>query len=147
MEEIKSGKTFVDGAITSEFIGKSIAGHSTKKNIGAHSIFLGQVRNDIINNKVVKAIEYTVYAEMALEKFSEIREAAFEKYSLTCLHIYHSLGLVNSGEISLFVLTSSAHRKNAIKACEEIVGRIKTEVPVWGKEIFDDESHQWKVNS
>jgi len=47
----------------------------------------------------------------------------------------------------LFVFTSSAHRKDAIKACEEIVERIKSEAPVWGKEIFDDESHQWKVNS
>lgn len=147
MEEKKSRKTFADGAITSEFIGKSIAKHSTNKNIGAHSIFLGQVRNDIVNNKEVKAIEYTAYAEMALEKFNEIREDAFGKYLLTCLHIYHSLGKVNAGEISLFVFTSSAHRKDAIKACEEIVERIKSEAPVWGKEIFDDESHLWKVNS
>lgn len=147
MKEKKSRETFINGAITSEFIGDSIAKHSSKKNIGAHSIFLGQVRNDIVNNREVTAIEYTAYAEMAEEKFFEIREAAFEKYSLTCLHIYHSLGVVRSGEISLFVFTSSAHRKDAIKACEEIVERIKSEVPVWGKEIFDDESHQWKVNS
>ena len=147
MKEKKSREIFINGAITSEFIGESIAKHSVKKNIGAHSIFLGQVRNDIVNKKEVKAIEYTAYAEMAEEKFIEIREAAFEKYSLICLHIYHSLGVVRSGEISLFVFTSSAHRKDAIKACEEIVERIKSEVPVWGKEIFDDESHQWKVNS
>jgi molybdopterin synthase catalytic subunit len=144
---VKIKKVFVEGAITPAFIGDSVAGHSSKKNIGAHSIFLGQVRNDIINEKEVKAIEYTAYTEMAEEKFHEIREAAFGKYSLICLHIYHSLGIVNSGEISLFVFTSSSHRKDAVKACEEIVERIKNEAPVWGKEIFDDESHRWKVNS
>ena len=137
----------VEGAISPAFIGESIAKHSSKKDIGAHSIFLGQVRNDIINDKKVKAIDYTSYIEMAEEKFHEIREDAFKKYSLTCMHIYHSIGKVNAGEISLFVFTSSVHRKDAIKACEEIVEKIKKEVPVWGKEIFEDESSQWKINS
>lgn len=137
----------VEGAISPAFIGESIAKHNSKKNIGAHSIFLGQVRNDIINDKKVKAIDYTSYLEMAEDKFHQLREDAFKKYSLTCMHIYHSIGKVNAGEISLFVFTSSVHRKDAIKACEEIVEKIKKEVPVWGKEIFEDESSQWKINS
>jgi molybdopterin synthase catalytic subunit len=144
MKEKKIKKVLIEGAITPAFIGESIAKHSTKKDIGAHSIFLGQVRNDVINGKEVKAIEYTAYIEMAEEKFHEIRETAFGKYSLTCMHMYHSLGKVNAGEISLFVFTSSVHRKDAIKACGEIVERIKSEAPVWGKEIFDDESYRWK---
>jgi len=74
----------------------------------------------------------------------EIREAIFEKYSLTCMHVYHSLGSVKAGEISLFVFTSSVHRKAAIEACEETVERIKKELPVWGKEVFEDASYQWK---
>lgn len=146
LKEKKIKKVFIDGAISPFFIGESIAKHSSMKDIGAHFIFLGQVRNDLINGKEVKAIEYTAYIEMAEEKFHEIREAAIGKYSLTCMHIYHSIGKVKAGEISLFVFTSSAHRKNSIKACEEIVERIKLETPVWGKEIFDDESHQWKIN-
>ena len=108
-------KVMVEGAISPAFIGESIAKHSSKKDIGAHSIFLGQVRNDIINDKKVKAIDYTSYLEMAEDKFHEIREDAFKKYSLTCMHIYHSIGKVNAGEISLFVFTSSIHRKDAIK--------------------------------
>ncbi|MBI5857730.1 MAG: molybdenum cofactor biosynthesis protein MoaE [Sphingobacteriales bacterium] len=147
MIDKKKHKVFVDGAIGPAFIADSIAKHSTKKNIGAHSIFLGQVRNDIINEKEVEAIEYTAYSEMAEEIFHEIREAAFTKYSLTCMHIYHSIGRVNAGEISLFVFTSSVHRKDAIQACNEIVERIKNEVPVWGKEIFSGETYQWKTNS
>jgi molybdopterin synthase catalytic subunit len=30
---------------------------------------------------------------------------------------------------------------------EFVVEKIKAEVPVFGKEIFRDQSHQWKVNS
>jgi molybdopterin synthase catalytic subunit len=143
----KPKNIFVDGAISASFIAEQIQKHSTKTNIGAHNIFLGQVRADEMNDKVVTAIEYTTYKEMALEKMHTIREMIFEKYELMCMHVYHSLGVVKVGEISLFVFTSSQHRRAAIDACNEVVERIKNELPVWGKEIFEDESYTWKQNT
>jgi molybdopterin synthase catalytic subunit len=145
--EKKIKNIFVQGAISPAFIAESIAKHSSKKDIGAHSIFLGQIREDVIEGKPVKAIEYTAYEEMALEQMSVIRESVFTKYNLTCMHIYHSLGVVESGEICLFVFTSSKHRSAATQACNEVVEKIKAELQIWGKEIFSDESHQWKVNN
>lgn len=148
---MKTDKTiknvFREGAIASDFIADSIAKHQVKTNIGAHSIFLGQVRADIIDGKTVTAIEYTAYEAMANAKFHEIREATFEKFNLTCMHIYHSLGTVKAGEICLFVFVSSPRRKEVFKALEYVVEEIKAHVPVFGKEIFEDETHQWKVNS
>lgn len=144
--EKKPKNIFVQGPVSPAFIADSIGRHSTKTDIGAHSIFLGQVRRDDINSKHVIAIEYTAYKEMALSAMHQIREAVFKKYPLTCMHVYHSLGTIPAGDICLFVFTSSPHRKAAIDACEEIVERIKAELPVWGKEVFEDESHQWKQN-
>ncbi|MGJ8738086.1 molybdenum cofactor biosynthesis protein MoaE [Zobellia nedashkovskayae] len=138
---------FKPGAISSTFIGESIAKHQSKTSIGAHNIFLGQVRADVVDDKKVAAIEYTAYEDMANKKFHEIREATFEKFNLTCMHIYHSLGEVKSGEICLFVFVSSPRRKEVFKALEYVVEAIKADVPVFGKEIFEDESSQWKVNS
>jgi molybdopterin synthase catalytic subunit len=138
--------TFQEGPISAQFIADSIAKHATKTNIGGHNIFLGQVRADEIEGNKVSAIEYTSHVEMANEKMLEIREAIFEKYPLTCMHIHHSLGVVEAGEICLFVFTSSAHRKAAIEACSECVERIKAELPIWGKELFEGERYQWKVN-
>jgi molybdopterin synthase catalytic subunit len=146
MTDKKLKDIFVDGPISPSFIADSIAKHSTQTSIGAHSIFLGQVRADVIDNNTVNAIEYTAYKEMALEQMHIIREAIFDQYELTCMHIYHSLGTVNVGEICLFVFTSSKHRKSAIDACEAIVERIKKELPIWGKELFIDASYQWKQN-
>jgi molybdopterin synthase catalytic subunit len=139
--------SFIQGQITSEFIGNSIAKHQTKTIIGAHNIFLGQVRADVIEGKTVTAIEYSAYEEMAEQSFYEIREAAFAKYDLTCLHIYHSLGLVKAGEICLFVFVSAPRRKVVYEALEYLVEEIKTKVSIFGKEIFEDESYTWKVNS
>ncbi len=147
MSERKPKNIFVQGAVAPAFIGDSIAKHATNTKIGGHSIFLGQVRADEIEGKKVTGIEYTAYEDMALQKMFEIREDIFAKYPLTCMHVYHSLGVVAEGEICLFVFTSSAHRKAAIDACTECVERIKAELPVWGKEIFAENDYQWKVNS
>ena len=140
-------KVFKEGAITPDFIANSIAKHQSKTDIGAHDIFLGQVRADVINEKTVTAIEYSAYEEMANQKFHEVREATFSKFNLNCMHIYHSLGVVKAGEICLFVFVSSPHRKEAFKALEYLVEEIKINVPVFGKELFEDETHQWKVNN
>ena len=137
---------FIKGKIPAEFIANSISKHQSKTDIGAHSIFLGQVRADLINGNKVVAIDYTTYEEIALSKMHEIREFIFAKYSLTCMHVYHSLGNVKAGEISLFVFTSAPHRKAANDACEEAVERIKAELPVWGRELLLDESYRWKEN-
>lgn len=137
---------FKQGAISSDFIATSIKKHQSKTSIGAHNIFLGQVRADVIENKKVVAIDYSAYGDMANQKFHDIREAAFEKYELTCSHIYHSIGNVAVGEICLFVFVSAPHRKVVFEAIEFIVEQIKKEAPVFGKEVFEDQTHVWKVN-
>jgi molybdopterin synthase catalytic subunit len=147
MSEKKRREVFVDGPISPQKIGESIAKHSTMTGIGAHSIFLGQVRADVKQGKQVIAIEYTCYREMADEVLFNLRELVFSKFQLSCMHIYHSLGTVKAGEISLFVFTSSPHRKMAIDACSFIVEEIKKNVPVWGKEILEDETYIWKQNN
>jgi molybdopterin synthase catalytic subunit len=146
MNKKKPNNIFVQGPIAVSFIAHSIQKHSSKTNIGGHSIFLGQVRADRIDGKEVASIEYTAYEEMALETMYTIRENIFAKYDLTCMHVYHSLGNVKAGEISLFVFTSAPHRKAAIDACEEAVERIKAELPVWGRELLLDEGYRWKEN-
>ncbi len=137
---------FKEGPISAQFIGDSIAKHQSKKTIGAHQIFLGQVRQDVIKDLDVVAIEYSAYEEMANNEFDKIRESAFQQFDLVCMHIYHSLGLVPSGEICLFVFVSSKHRRMAQKAVEFIVEEIKNKVPVFGKEILSNDTHVWKTN-
>jgi molybdopterin synthase catalytic subunit len=137
---------FVQGPITPEKIAQSIAHHQVKTNIGAHEIFLGQVRADVIEGKEVQAIVYSGYEEMVNQLAHNIRETAFQKFSLTCMHIYHSIGEVKAGEICLFVFTSSVHRKDAREACAYLVEEIKAKLPIYGKEVFDETSYQWKEN-
>ena len=142
----KSKNIFVQGPISPQFIADAIAKHQSKTEIGAHDIFLGQIRADVIEGKAVTAIEYTAYEAMANEQMARIREAIFEKFHLTCMHVYHSLGTVAVGELCLFVFVSAPHRQAAFDGIRELVERIKKELPVFGRELFEDESYTWKVN-
>lgn len=146
MDEKKKHKVFVNGAISPNFIAEAIAKHSSKTNISAHDIFLGQVREDIIKGETVQAIEYTADTEMAEEKLHKIREAAFSRFNLSCMHIYHSLGEVKIGEISFFVFVSSKDCKEAFDACRFIVEEVKANVLILEKEIFENETHTRKIN-
>jgi molybdopterin synthase catalytic subunit len=145
--ETKIKNVFKEGAISPDFIANSIAKHQSKTQIGAHDIFLGQVRADEIEGKTVSAIEYTAYESMANQKCHELREDAFSRFNITCMHIYQSLGRVKAGEICLFVFVSSPHRRVAFEAIEFVVEEFKASVPIFGKELFEDDSYQWKVNT
>lgn len=138
---------FVEGAIPASFIAESIAKHATRKDIGAHEIFLGQVRADALGDLCVIAIDYSAYREMALERMTGLREDAFVKWpAMTCLHVHHSLGRVEAGELCFMVFASAPHRRDAREAVAYVVDRVKSELPIFGKEILSDSSHTWKTN-
>jgi molybdopterin synthase catalytic subunit len=139
-------KVFIDGEITPDFIASAIAKHQSKTDIGAHTIFLGQVRADVIEGQTVSAIKFSCYEEMADPILYTIREETFQKFDLSCMHIYHSLGKVNAGQICFFVFVSAPHRPRVYEAIEYSVDRIKKEVPIFGKEIFETGDYQWKKN-
>lgn len=143
----KPKKVFVQGAINPQFIADSISKHRSKVKIGAHAIFLGQIRADEKEGGYVTGIEYSAYEEMAEQTFHAIREDAFSRFDLICMHIYHSIGLVPTGEISLFVFVSSPHRRAAFEASEYIVEEIKNKVPIFGKELVGPAGeYNWKEN-
>ncbi len=142
----KHSSIFIQGAIPVEKLTRMMEHHRNKTGIGAHDMFIGQVRADVKNNVPVRFIEYTAYEEMALKVYQQLHEAVCSKYQLTCLHTLHSLGIVHAGEWSLVVFASAPHRKDCFDACREMVERIKTELPVWGKEVFENEMSSWKIN-
>ncbi|MEO8591018.1 MAG: molybdenum cofactor biosynthesis protein MoaE [Flavobacteriales bacterium] len=150
MNDVKTHKKrdiFVEGAIPASFIAESIAKHATQTAIGGHEIFLGQVRADQIDGKGVEAIEYTAYRDMANEQMAVIREEAFARWPITCLHVHHSQGVIKAGELCFFVFASAAHRQPAREAVAFVTDEVKKRLPIFGKEILSDQTHLWKTNA
>lgn len=138
---------FVNRPISHEEITNAIANHSSNFQTGAYNIFIGQVREDIIDNNKVESIDYTSNLIMAEKIIIEIIKKSNELYDLNDVKIIHSLGTVKKGEICLFILVACKRRKNSFKACEYLVENLKKDVPVWGKEILENKSHSWKENT
>jgi molybdopterin synthase catalytic subunit len=68
MSSEKKHKTvFINGPITPAFIADSLTKHAAKHDIGAHSMFMGQVRADVIDKQIVSAIDYEAYELLANE--------------------------------------------------------------------------------
>lgn len=147
MKQNELEAVFVQGAISPDFISRTIAKFQTRTQLGAHDIFLGQIRADTLDGKDVIAIEYSAYPEMAHKLFDEIGNRAIKQFDLGNLFICHSLGIVKTGEICLIVMASSKHRKAVFEGSRYVVEEIKKTVPVFGKEVFKDESYKWKVNN
>ncbi len=142
----KKRDIFVEGAIAPSFVAESIAKHATQTAIGGHEIFLGQVRADVVDGAAVNAIEYTAYRDMANEQMTFIREEAFARWPITCLHVYHSQGVIKAGELCFFVFASAAHRQPAREAVAYVTDEVKKRLPIFGKEVFNDGGHTWKEN-
>lgn len=135
----------VEGPLTPGSIAAVLKRFSEDKLAGGQSLFLGQVRADESGGRKVRAIEYSAYAPMAGAEAEKIIRVLREKYpDVRAVVILHSTGRVEAGETSLLVAVSAGHRKAAIEACSDAVEQIKQKLPVWKKEIFDDESETWK---
>jgi molybdopterin synthase catalytic subunit len=134
---------FYEGPIPPNLINEIISGQNEKES-GAYSIFLGKVRADSIDNKIVKEIEYSVFSPMAENTLQDIINQVVKKYGdLKAIQIIHSKGIVKAGEFSLLVMVLCGHRKQAFEAVQEAVELIKEKLPVWKKEIFEDGTHGW----
>ncbi len=134
-----------DGPVSQKIITHLIEKMGGKTDSGGHMLFLGQVRADVIDGLKVKAIEYSAYIELVNVEAEKIKKTIFSEFAdVKSIEIVHSTGIVNAGEISLLVFVSAGHRHQAMQACSKTVELIKVNLPVWKKEIFEDDSHKWK---
>lgn len=134
----------IKGPVSPALISEYISGLSKNSCVGAHSVFMGQVRSDEENGRKVIAIEYSAYDEMVEKEAKRIFDIIKNAFpDIRDIVIVHSTGLVPAGKLSLFLMVTSAHRDQAVRACSQALEMIKESYPVWKKEIFDDESHKW----
>jgi len=129
-----------NGPVLPGTISEIIAKSEKNFNCGAHSLFLGQVRRDQIEGKYVKAIEFSAYEEMVIKEANKINKTLLSEFDdIKAIEIIHSKGVVKAGEISLVVMVSAGHREHAIKACAKAVELIKEKLPVWKKELLEED--------
>ncbi|XP_034941027.1 molybdopterin synthase catalytic subunit isoform X2 [Chelonus insularis] len=95
--------------------------------------------------KVLK-LEYEAYEPMALKELKNICDKIREKWDVKHIAIFHRLGEVPVCESSVIIAISSAHRQESLQAVQFTIDTLKSNVPIWKKEIYDTEESAWKEN-
>src|SRR5215472_6314290 len=98
---------------------------------GGVALFAGTVRPDRVRSGRVYALEYDAHVSMALVALTELETATRQKYGLTKAILWHRLGVLPVGEISVIVGASAPHRAAALAGCRALIERLKAEVPIW----------------
>ena len=111
---------------------------------GAIVTFSGDVRNHD-KGKEVAALSYEIHPS-APTVIRKITEEVCAKYEVLNVAVAHRYGEIPIGESAFVVAVSAAHRIAALNCCEELVERVKAELPIWKYQSFSDGSTEW-VNS
>ncbi len=104
---------------------------------GAVVTFDGTVR-DNARGKQVLHLYYESFPEMAVNEIEKIHDAAMRRWPLQGMAVVHRIGRMEIGESSVFIAVSSAHRKDAFEACRFAIDTLKTTVPIWKKEHYEN---------
>jgi molybdopterin synthase catalytic subunit len=129
-----------EAPINAETLAASVKSNSA----GAIVTFSGDVRNHD-KGKEVAALSYEIHPS-APTVIQRITEEVSEKHEVVNVAVAHRYGAIPIGESAFVVAVSAAHRAAALNCCEELVERVKAELPIWKYQSFSDGSTEW-VNS
>lgn len=104
---------------------------------GGLSVFIGTVRS-VSKGRAVRALEYEAYTEMALKKMDEIAAEIRVKFPVSKVAMLHRTGRLEIGDIAVVIALTAPHRKESFEACRYAIDTLKSIVPIWKKEIFED---------
>jgi len=108
---------------------------------GASVLFTGTVRDHNEQDKVSK-LHYEAYQEMAEKVLQEIEIEIQKKWKINKFIAVHRTGTLKVGEVSVAVVVSAEHRKEAFEACKFGIDAIKERAPIWKKE-FTESAVEW----
>lgn len=101
---------------------------------GAHVVFEGRVRREE-SARAITGLDYEVYEPMAVRELRRLGEELLRRHGLLALRVLHSRGRVGIDAVSFRLEILSGHRKEALKAMDEFIDRMKRDVPIWKRAV------------
>jgi molybdopterin synthase catalytic subunit len=108
---------------------------------GAVATFTGRVRaRDDPDDVETTHLEFERYDEVAADRMTTIREELESREGVFAVRMHHRTGVVPAGDDVVFVVALAGHRREAFRAAEDGIDRLKAEVPLFKKEVTADET-------
>lgn len=109
---------------------------------GGYCSFEGWVRN-LNDGRSVERLEYEAYEPLVITEGQRVLDEARQQFSYLEARCVHRTGLLEIGELAVWVGVASAHRDEAFKACRYIIDELKVRLPIWKKEHYVDGDSGW----
>lgn len=138
----------VEGVDERETLGslvRRVKNSSNSPKAGAISTFTGRVRTDNQDETRTTHLEYEEYGEVARDRLREIRADLEAHDGVYEVELHHETGVVPAEEDVVHVVVLAGHRQEAFQAVEDGINRLKDEVPIFKKEITEDDEY-WVHN-
>lgn len=110
--------------------------------IGAVACFIGLMR-DLNDGATVSAMTLEHYPGMTEKALAAIVDQAGQRWSLDAVRVVHRVGSLHPQDPIVLVAVASAHRGEALHACEFIIDYLKTHAPFWKREQTADGDTRW----
>ena len=108
---------------------------------GGLATFIGVVR-ERDHGRGVEALDYTCHPS-APGVLRQVAERVAAGADVIRIGVAHRVGHLGLGDIAVVVAVSAAHRGDALDACHELIDAVKSTVPIWKHQIFEDGSDEW----
>ncbi len=105
--------------------------------VGARTEFYGIVRGEE-HGQPIRALEYEAYAEMVQRQVRRLLEELAAEYACLSARVVHRVGLVPVGAVAMYVGIASVHRAEGLGLLAAFLDRLKQDVPIWKRPVFDD---------
>jgi len=111
---------------------------------GGINCFYGVVRqeHDALHGELVR-LDYYAYAEMTCQQIRRIGEEAMQRWSARRVAMVHRVGPVSVGELAVAIAVACSHREQSFQACRFLIDAIKSDVPIWKQDVFEDGTIKW----
>ncbi len=102
---------------------------------GAIATFTGRVRaKDSDDDDRTTKLAFEKYEGVADDQMATIRDELTARDGVFEVLMHHRTGVIPDGEDIVFVVVLAGHRKEAFRAVEDGIDRLKAEVPIFKKE-------------
>ncbi|QIZ35701.1 molybdenum cofactor biosynthesis protein MoaE [Saccharopolyspora sp. ASAGF58] len=109
---------------------------------GAVVTFGGVVR-DHDGGRGVRELEYAGHPS-ASDVIAEVAQDIAARFEgVRAIAVSHRIGLLKIGDVALGCAVAAEHRKQAFSACSELVDEVKRRLPIWKRQVFDDNTEEW----
>jgi len=99
--------------------------------LGGVVVFAGRVRPDRVRGGRVTALEYEAHVPVARATLVELERVARRRFEAQRVVVWHRLGTVPVGEISVIIGVAAGHRAPAFAAARFLIEQLKAKVPIW----------------